>query len=1215
MKPVSQPNLDSFGTSLRAIFNLDGDVVEGNDKFKYFFADNVYSIEDLLKKKNTDVQWNEVIDQANEDIFTMQLVDDLNGQRRVLKTNITKLPGSNLYVFEAIDLSEETEAIDALKQIITTNNAGSTEEYFKLLVLELDKLLSNIEYVIIGKLNDDQVSMNTIAVSRQGALLENNAFPIEGIISKTTVENGRQIYSSQLRNIFPESLFFEQIKAEGLIALPIRKTNGEVIGCVLGVSCTELQKPIYTSNVMEAFSVKAGVEFDRIKQNTVIESVKRRLDQKVSKMEIQHLLMSELSSYSEIGNGDLWGFSERLTKLVSNRLNISVVSVWMVSEDTVKGRNSCIYDKDFDTYVSSDKKIKDIFEKEFDNFIKLPYLDSNELTDVSFLSPYVSRYLESKKIRSMLDCPIRSGDKVLGVLSFENKLESDPWMSEEKYLIVQLSNLLSLTITNYQKAIAYQKLEESKNLFNKVQSIARFGTFTIEVKSKRAVFSKALCELLKIEHPRDYYLADKLENLPMIESIHENEKMDIINSIDQCLKQGEGFNKEFTAIFSEGDFHLLGCEGIPVTVNGEIVKIVGFVQDVTDIVKARDDALSKQKRIDNIVDQSPIGIIEWSLNFEVRNWNVASEKIFGWSKQEMIGNTAECLIPDSGKEDISLVWEQLINGGGGEYSLNKNNTKDNKLIHCEWRNTPLLDSNKQIVGVLSFVEDVTERITNEDEIIKSEKKFSTIFNTSPDAISISDLTTGEIIEINAGYSKISGWPHDEAIGKTTEELNIWISKEERRQFIELVTEKREVDGLEMRFRRKDGAKVIGLLSGRIVSLNNKPHLLAYFHDISDRKTSEDDLKKVNERYSSLAEDLEKRVKSRTKELSQMVDRLKKREADFGLLSRMQDLLLSCQSREETFEILRSTAVKLFPKANGGLALYEEKEKLFITVLKFGASNALSKEFAVDDCWGLRQGRMHEMLPGSHGPQCAHFTKKHVGTHYMCLPLMVQGRNFGMLWLDSNDKKQGFSQTDKQQIISIADTIKLALSNLDLRSALHNQAVRDPLTGLYNRRYMHECLDKNQARSERTGKPYCIALIDIDHFKKLNDSKGHDAGDAVLVSLADMLRTTLMDEEIPFRYGGEEFLILIPQSNLDEASKRMNEIRSKWRAHRVAFNGRDLGCVTMSIGISGFPAHGNTSSLLISSADKALYHAKESGRDQVQVFFCRPNLFENGDQGL
>lgn len=393
MARQSLPNLDSFGSSLRAILNNHGEVVEGNDKFNGYFPNNVYSIEDLIKDKNTSFQWKDVVDQTKDDAYSLQITDEEQGKKIFLKINISRLTDSDMYVFEAVDLSEETEAIDALKHIITTNNAVIHEDYFKILGSELAKLMPSIRYILIGKLDESKQYLNTIAFSNAGEMKPNFNYEIKESPFLNVLDKGKCIFSHDVQTVFPKDKNLKGLSVQGFVGVPINNSTGEITGIVAGFSDSPIKRASYVGNVMDAFSVKAGVEFDRIKQNSIIENVKKRLDQKVSKMEMQHCLMSELSSSSDIQEGDIWPFSMKLTKLVSQKLNISRVSVWMLNDELTKGRNSCIYDLSSDRYTEEDKKLKDIFEKEFDNFIKLPYLDSNELADVSFLTPYVSNYL------------------------------------------------------------------------------------------------------------------------------------------------------------------------------------------------------------------------------------------------------------------------------------------------------------------------------------------------------------------------------------------------------------------------------------------------------------------------------------------------------------------------------------------------------------------------------------------------------------------------------------------------------------------------------------------------------------------------------------------------------------------------------------------------------------------------------------------------------
>jgi diguanylate cyclase (GGDEF)-like protein len=168
----------------------------------------------------------------------------------------------------------------------------------------------------------------------------------------------------------------------------------------------------------------------------------------------------------------------------------------------------------------------------------------------------------------------------------------------------------------------------------------------------------------------------------------------------------------------------------------------------------------------------------------------------------------------------------------------------------------------------------------------------------------------------------------------------------------------------------------------------------------------------------------------------------------------------------------------------------------------------------------------------------------------------------------------------------------------LREVLRTQSIRDPLTNLYNRRYMEESLDRELSRAVRKHTPLSLMLIDVDHFKRFNDTFGHEAGDIVLRSLGHLLQSQLRSEDIVCRFGGEEFVVILPDAPLDGARQRGEQLREATKELITEFRGQTLGRVTLSIGISTFPAHGGTGATLVEAADAALYRAKKEGRDCV-----------------
>jgi diguanylate cyclase (GGDEF)-like protein len=189
---------------------------------------------------------------------------------------------------------------------------------------------------------------------------------------------------------------------------------------------------------------------------------------------------------------------------------------------------------------------------------------------------------------------------------------------------------------------------------------------------------------------------------------------------------------------------------------------------------------------------------------------------------------------------------------------------------------------------------------------------------------------------------------------------------------------------------------------------------------------------------------------------------------------------------------------------------------------------------------------------------------------------------------------------RQRIQSIIDSLSLSIANLKLRATLRQQSIRDPLTGLYNRRYMEETLERELLRASRNHESVGVIMLDIDNFKNFNDTFGHQAGDVLLQSLGHFFHSHVRGEDVACRYGGEEFILLLPGSTREQTFQRAEEMRKDAQNLNVSFRGQSLGAITLSFGVSVFPDHGTTPDILIQKADQALYRAKSEGRNRVIV---------------
>jgi diguanylate cyclase (GGDEF)-like protein len=181
---------------------------------------------------------------------------------------------------------------------------------------------------------------------------------------------------------------------------------------------------------------------------------------------------------------------------------------------------------------------------------------------------------------------------------------------------------------------------------------------------------------------------------------------------------------------------------------------------------------------------------------------------------------------------------------------------------------------------------------------------------------------------------------------------------------------------------------------------------------------------------------------------------------------------------------------------------------------------------------------------------------------------------------------------------VADQLGLAVANLKLRETLRNQSIRDPLTGLFNRRYLEETLEREIKRAERGRGAVGVVMLDLDRFKNFNDTFGHNVGDMLLAELGRLLQTSIRTSDVACRYGGEEFVLVIPDADVEVTCQRAERVREAVKRLFVSCRGQSVGSVTVSAGVAAYPTHGVTAEALVQAADAALYRAKSDGRDRV-----------------
>jgi diguanylate cyclase (GGDEF)-like protein len=368
-------------------------------------------------------------------------------------------------------------------------------------------------------------------------------------------------------------------------------------------------------------------------------------------------------------------------------------------------------------------------------------------------------------------------------------------------------------------------------------------------------------------------------------------------------------------------------------------------------------------------------------------------------------------------------------------------------------------------------------------------------------------------------------------------------------------------------------------------------------------------------------DAQDAVKRMNRELRRQVHELESRNREATLVSHLGSLLEVSHTAEEAYDVIARGARSLFPGLSGALLVLSENRQVVERVATWGRAATAHVVFRPEDCWAIRQGRLHIVDGADSGPRCAHVSPDE--SSFVCIPMTAQGSMLGVLHLAEAGAPHGgrrraadavragepdpdprggrtgegrLSDDARTLALWVAELLGLSLANFRLRETLRSQSTRDPLTGLFNRRYMEDSLERELHRAAREEGTLGTIMLDLDHFKALNDQAGHVAGDRVLRSLADLLRSHVRAGDVVCRYGGEEFTVLMPDAGLDETLARAEILRA---AVEDASRTEPLP-VTISAGVAVYPVHASTGSELIDAADAALYAAKARGRNRVMT---------------
>ncbi|QQE66155.1 PleD-like protein [Leptolyngbya sp. BL0902] len=686
------------------------------------------------------------------------------------------------------------------------------------------------------------------------------------------------------------------------------------------------------------------------------------------------------------------------------------------------------------------------------------------------------------------------------------------------------------------------------------------------------------------------YAITELEGTRFLDYIHPEDRADTEAQVVRLSNQEvvTGFINRMRCV--DGTYRWVEWQSVPV---GNL--IYAAARDITDRRSAEMRLRASEARYRNVIETTLEGV--WILDGQGKTTfvNQRMADMLGYAPAEMEGQAFTDFMAAVDQAQAQAYLAQRQQGIADQHPF-KFKCRDGRPLWAIVSATVMKDEGGQFIGCVGLLTDITQLVQTQEALRASELRLSSVLDSSLDGImafrAVRD-DQGQIVDFEYTISnpvacQVMGRSQTDLIGQRM--LEIMPGHRDEGLFDSYVQvvetgqpSHREFyynhDGLESWFEH--------------VAVKLEDGFAVTFRDITNLKRSEQALQQANQ------------------ELEARIADLNQRHAEQVLLSDLSEFLQVCLTVEEACAALGGLVAPLFPHCSGGLFLNQDHQETMHCVAQWGDHEFSLEQFPARSCWALRWGHAHLWSPAQPGLICAHVRQAHapedsphlpvvhIPNQGLCVPLIAQGETLGILSL-ATDADSTLLEAKQHLARTVAEQIALALANLNLRATLHLQSIRDSLTGLFNRRYLEESLAQEMARALRHHRPLSVIMLDIDHFKRFNDTYGHEAGDYVLKTVSETLQSSVRSSDVVCRYGGEELTILLPDLALTLAKAKAERLRSSIENLCLVFKGKGLGPITASLGVASFPEHGTDGTTLVQTADAALYQAKAAGRNRVIV---------------
>ena len=636
--------------------------------------------------------------------------------------------------------------------------------------------------------------------------------------------------------------------------------------------------------------------------------------------------------------------------------------------------------------------------------------------------------------------------------------------------------------------------------------------------------------------------------------------------IQQIIAQGRG---RFESTHRRKDGSIWHVDVSAFCCNPADGRVFAFVRDMTDRRASEEVLRASEERYRRLHETLSDAFVMTSMSGRLLRWNDAYQQMLGYSADELSRMTYVDVTPRKWHAmEAEIVASQIIPSGRSEVYEKEYVRKDGTTLAVELRTILLRDNEGRPEAMWAIVRDVTERKQAENRLRAAFHYARSLLEASLDPM-VTISAGGKIMDANKATETATGISRETIIG--SDFCDYFTEPEKARAGYQQVFSMGYVTDYPLAIRHVSGVATDVLYNASIYrdESGNIAGVFAAARDITKLKSAQRELENTNH--------------------------------EILMLGQMADLLQSCHSAEESFPIITATMAQLFPESSGSCFIIDEAGSLLEEVSSWGDATPTEKHFSPDDCWALRRGHLHSVGFGEFvNPRCKHLRAENAP--YACVPLLAHGKTLGIIYLSSYSAFENETLTQHRRNLAQAasDSISLALANLKLRESLHALSLHDSLTGLFNRRFMEETLARDLSRIARIDNPLVIAMLDIDRFKTINDRFGHDAGDVVLKEVARLMMGFRAGIDVPCRFGGEEFILILPEIATKQALSRLEQLRISIGELNLNLNGKVIPRVTVSIGVAVFPEHGDTATALIKAADNALYRAKRNGRNRIEV---------------